>query len=1026
MASEEPTPRDTSQMGNTRSTSAPVGSAASLADTDSFAVSMASANDDVSAARNSSASTARFASQDARSKSYEQLLDHANRGNDKTCKTTEKTHDHTSEVAEANGVQTSTQTKVKIEQQLDRTSTPRDISLASTVAPMKHESVSAMAEGTTTVKTEGNESHIPSGVNFSQEPKNITLDKLREVVKSTDLATLEAGVETARGILDAIRLPMADSRQREQIDWLTAIDKLKTSSTRTRTVVAIAGSTGAGKSSLVNAVLDEDRLVPTNGWRACTAVITEISYNEVDDPSTSYRGEVEFISHDDWASELKLLLDDLVEDKQLSAAHLDDKSEAGIAYAKIRAVYPDLTHDMLVRSNAEKLANRQSVTNTLGQTREINCSNANDLYAELQVYLDSKDKATKRGSRSSQDMAFWPLIKVVRVYTKAEALCTGVVLVDLPGIHDANAARSAVARKYMSECSAVWITAPIKRAVDDKSAKDLLGKGSRIQLKLDGIYSNVSFICTMTDSIQLSESVEAFDQDGRIQAILSREDELDRSIQEQENAVNQLEHQLNLKISEYELIENELDIWRKLEKKKRKGQQVYPPRVPAKRKHPATSTRSRRRRQVAEIDSDDDTDEQIPPLTTENIASKLTELYAKAQAVDEKCTEMEKKREDLKRLLNDLQNEKRDIDGESTRCCILKRNEHVKQAIRADFAAGIMEIDEEDAQADETSFDPSIKKRDYDEMSRSLPVFCISSKAFQQLRGRAKRDTLVQGFRHLVDTEIPLVQEHARRLPEKGRILANRTFLNEVYLLLNSLTIWVTNSALELKASEMSEQDQSYETKHLHASAENLKKDLSMVILAQKQELCSIRQNIVDSKSTAAMTHASKAIEEIVAGWTTRQADGGHGLRFSTYRAICRRNGSKTKSEKSRDFNEDILEPYLAKISTGWEYAFCRSIPASLDKFVVTFMESLKNFQQTMSSRPELQKCKAVSLKILEQQYQSHEEKIRAMVDSLKTSIQAEQRQASRAFLPEIQKEMLKAYSQCAKETGEISMILTP
>jgi hypothetical protein len=46
-------------------------------------------------------------------------------------------------------------------------------------------------------------------------------------------------------------------------------------------------------------------------------------------------------------------------------------------------------------------------------------------------------------------MEFWPLIKVVRIFTKADALSTGAVIVDLPGVHDSNAARAAVAASYM-------------------------------------------------------------------------------------------------------------------------------------------------------------------------------------------------------------------------------------------------------------------------------------------------------------------------------------------------------------------------------------------------------------------------------------------------------------------------------------------------------------------------------------------------------------------------------------------------
>ena len=50
-------------------------------------------------------------------------------------------------------------------------------------------------------------------------------------------------------------------------------------------------------------------------------------------------------------------------------------------------------------------------------------------------------------------MEFWPLIKVVKIYTKSDALSTGAMVVDLPGVHDSNAARSAVAQNYMKSCT---------------------------------------------------------------------------------------------------------------------------------------------------------------------------------------------------------------------------------------------------------------------------------------------------------------------------------------------------------------------------------------------------------------------------------------------------------------------------------------------------------------------------------------------------------------------------------------------
>lgn len=851
----------------------------------------------------------------------------------------------------------------------------------------------------------------------SQKKLNsITLDNVQKLAHETDLIKLEAGVEDALAILDTLQLPLSDSKQ---LEWLAEISKLKQRSTKTRTVVAVVGETGAGKTSLINALLDEDKLLVTSGWRACTAVICEISYNESNDPRKAYRAEIEFVSQEDWEHDLQILFEDLIEDRHLSSAKSDSKTEAGIAYAKIQAVYPDLPDSEIVKKTATGLAKRESVAEVLGTTRHIDCKNASDLCSAVQKYLDSKEKSTKMGPKKEKDMAFWPLIKVVRIFCRADVLSSGLVVVDLPGVADSNPARAAVAKKYMIESTATWVTAPIKRAADNKVAKELMGKSSRLQMKLDGMYSNVTFICTMTDSIEFAEAIDSFDDDGQIQATNSREDEVQNMIKEKNDNLKRLEAQMQDLNSSYSELQREGRVWRALRKKHQGGHQVFAPHVPSKRKRPAESQRSRPSRRVIDEDSDEEESQEETPLTASDISAKFDDLRNRYVAIENDYAEMEKQQSALKEELTTLDKEKNDAAVDAARLCVQRRNEIVKKSIRVDFASGIKEIDEDEAQGDEESFDPSVEMRDYDEVAHSLPVFTISAKAFQQLCRPKKREIQVTGFRTLLDTEIPQLVEHAKKLPEKGRIAARRAFLHEFRRLLGSITLWCTAGDVDLGANQMSSEDQTYEMKYLKSAMHNLRNDLDLVVVAQKKEIQDIVRREIESKSTSAIRHAAKVVGGLVEKWGVKEEDGGRGIKANTYRATCRLDGERTKSEKSFNFNEAILEPYLQKISNGWEQAFSRSIPASLDKFVTTFSDTIKQFQNTMADRPELQKCRRSSMRMFTQQLEAHSSSIKETITTMKADIQRQQREANRAFEPEIKQEMLGVYEVCKKEKGE-------
>ena len=147
---------------------------------------------------------------------------------------------------------------------------------------------------------------------------------------------------------------------------------------------------------------------PTNTMRACTAVVTELSYNS--SPDYAYRAEVEFINIEDWKKELTILFNDLIDENgNVSRDATKEDSDASTAYAKIKAVYPKLTKEQIAESSIEALL--ADVASILGKTRTIEHDDSFIFYKRLQQYVDSKEKATKKekskDKKEPKEREFW-------------------------------------------------------------------------------------------------------------------------------------------------------------------------------------------------------------------------------------------------------------------------------------------------------------------------------------------------------------------------------------------------------------------------------------------------------------------------------------------------------------------------------------------------------------------------------------------------------------------------------------------
>jgi predicted GTPase len=73
------------------------------------------------------------------------------------------------------------------------------------------------------------------------------------------------------------------------------LKELQTKFSLSKTVIAVVGYTGAGKSSLINAVLDQPDILPTSGMRACTAVVVEVISNT---ENQNYEADITFLSQE--------------------------------------------------------------------------------------------------------------------------------------------------------------------------------------------------------------------------------------------------------------------------------------------------------------------------------------------------------------------------------------------------------------------------------------------------------------------------------------------------------------------------------------------------------------------------------------------------------------------------------------------------------------------------------------------------------------------------------------------------------
>ncbi|OBT72960.1 hypothetical protein VF21_08477 [Pseudogymnoascus sp. 05NY08] len=326
------------------------------------------------------------------------------------------------------------------------------------------------------------------------------LEKARGIARSATSALERAGLPTVHG--DYLQRLIRDGKK---------MGEFKVSNTRT---IAILGASGEGKSSLINSLLHFPDIAKSGDiGAACTSVVTEFrpKTTKHEAPITM---EVEYVStseREELVKELlwsfrRFYLSDAEDDDVSGSEYARMQRESGEAWSSLEAAFSHqsaFSKDLLMKDMSENglaVATAQLVQ----WSHEIDWPAGADS-GKWTSTADTTEECYEKTSVFMQDQ-FWPFTKIIRVYIEAQILKAGIILADLPGLHDTNLARVKATQDYLARCDHIFVVARISRVITNGSLKSSLLSivSKHASLEWDearGKGMKIAVICTNSEDI---------------------------------------------------------------------------------------------------------------------------------------------------------------------------------------------------------------------------------------------------------------------------------------------------------------------------------------------------------------------------------------------------------------------------------------------------------------------------------------------------------------------------------------------
>ncbi|TIA52430.1 hypothetical protein D6C77_08504 [Aureobasidium pullulans] len=269
--------------------------------------------------------------------------------------------------------------------------------------------------------------------------------------------------------------------------------------------IALVGDMASGKSSLINSLLSVGILARKGDvGTSCTWVIQEFR-STLPKQSTPFRAEIEYYTETELESVITFLFKEAYASMPSSDTgsevheiddEFDNRSISGFTSIKtIHALFcdrpecaseeaitefireassetdPNIIQKMLVWS---KELLRKYVKADDGLVTVVEHTTTQGLLQKLRDYTFN---GVDEDEFAEVVVSPWPLIKKITFGLDCPMLNDGVILVDLPGVHDYNSTRRRTVAKALAECTHYLVVAQISRAQDDDTVTKYFGEG---------------------------------------------------------------------------------------------------------------------------------------------------------------------------------------------------------------------------------------------------------------------------------------------------------------------------------------------------------------------------------------------------------------------------------------------------------------------------------------------------------------------------------------------------------------------